>query len=78
MALVVLAALALRWRQLRRHDRSAEQAAEAEHLLTGTEGATALPRRWVTHFWAQRGSIAESRWAGWWRAADAGQRCVPV
>ena len=64
VALVVLAALALRWRQLRRHDRSAEQAAEAEHLLTGTEGATALPRRWVTLFWAQRGSIAESRWAG--------------
>ena len=32
--------------------------------MTGTEGATALPRRWVTLFWAQRGSIAESRWAG--------------
>ena len=60
----MLAVLALQWRRLRRRDRAAEQTAEAEHLLAGTQGPAALPRRWVTLFWAQKGSIAESRWAG--------------
>lgn len=64
LAAAVLAALALQWRRLRRRDRAAEQTAEAEHLLAGTQGPAALPRRWVTLFWAQKGSIAESRWAG--------------
>ncbi len=64
LALVVLGVLAFRWSRLRRRDRTAEQAAEAEHLLTATEGTADLPRRWVTLFWARRGSIAESRWAG--------------
>lgn len=64
VAAVVLGMLAWQWRRLRRRDRSAEQAAEAEHILAGTEDPTTLPRRWVTLFWAQRGSIAESRWAG--------------
>lgn len=64
VTILVLAVLFFQWRRLRRRDRSAEQAAEAEHLLAGSEGAAALPRRWVTLFWAQRGSIAESRWAG--------------
>lgn len=64
LAAAVLAALALQWRRLRRRDRAAEQTAEAEHLLAGTQGPAALPRRWVTRFWAQEGSIAESRWGG--------------
>ena len=64
LAAAVLAVLALQWRWLRRRDRAAEQTAEAEHLLAGTQGPAALPRRWVTLFWAQKGSIAESRWAG--------------
>ena len=64
LAAAVLTALALQWRRLRRRDRAAEQTAEAEHLLAGTQGPAALPRRWVTLFWAQKGSIAESRWAG--------------
>lgn len=64
LAAAVLAVLALQWRRLRRRDRAAEQTAEAEHLLAGTQGPAALPRRWVTLFWAQKGSIAESRWAG--------------
>jgi hypothetical protein len=38
--------------------------AEAEHLLAGAGEPNALPRRWVTLFWSQRSSIAESRWAG--------------
>lgn len=63
LAAVVLGALALYRLRLRRQDRVAEQEAEAEHLLAGDETA-ALPRRWVTLFWGQRGSIAESRWAG--------------
>ena len=45
-------------------DRAAEQEAEAEHLLAGAGEPNALPRRWVTLFWSQRSSIAESRWAG--------------
>lgn len=64
VAAVVLGGLALHGLRLRRHDRLAEKEAEAEHLLTGTESDTALPRRWVTLFWGQRSSIAESRWAG--------------
>lgn len=64
VAIVILAVLVWRWQRVRRRDRSAEQAAEAEHLLAGTEESNDLPRRWVTLFWAQRGSIAESRWAG--------------
>lgn len=64
LAAAVLAVLALQWRRLRRRDRAAEQTAEAEHLLAGTQGPAALPCRWVTLFWAQKGSIAESRWAG--------------
>lgn len=63
-AAVVLAVLAWQWRRLRRRDRTSEQEAEAEHLLGGTGEGAALPRRWVTLFWGQRGSIAESRWAG--------------
>lgn len=63
-AVVVLGILAWQRGRLRRRDRSTEQAAEAEHILAGTEDPTALPRRWVTLFWARRGSIAESRWAG--------------
>lgn len=67
VALVLLGALALNWLLLRRKERDAEQAAEAEHLLAGAadmDGKAALPKRWVTLFWARRGSIAESRWAG--------------
>ena len=61
---VVLVVLVWQWRRLRRRDRAAEQEAEAEHLLGGSGESAALPRRWVTLFWGQRGSIAESRWAG--------------
>lgn len=64
VAAAVLAVLALQWRRLRRRERAAEQAAEVEHLLTGTQEPGALPRRWVTLFWGRSGSIAESRWAG--------------
>lgn len=64
LAAVVVAILAWKWRRLRRRDRTAEQAAEAEHLLAGNADNDTLPRRWVTMFWGQRGSIAESRWAG--------------
>ena len=67
VAVVLLGALAINWLLLRRKERTAEQAAEAEHLLAnadGTENADTLPKRWVTLFWAQRGAIAESRWAG--------------
>ena len=52
------------WWAVRRRDRAAEQEAEAEHLLAGAGAPDALPRRWVTLFWSQRSSIAESRWAG--------------
>ena len=52
------------WWGVRRRDRAAEQEAEAEHLLAGAGEPNALPRRWVTLFWSQRSSIAESRWAG--------------
>ena len=52
------------WWGVRRRDRAAEQEAEAEHLLAGAGELNALPRRWVTLFWSQRSSIAESRWAG--------------
>ena len=51
------------WWGVRRRDRAAEQEAEAEHLLAGAGAPDALPRRWVTLFWSQRSSIAESRWA---------------
>ena len=67
IAAVLLGALTLNWLLLRRRERGAEQAAEAEHLLAGAaslDGTDALPKRWVTLFWAKRGSIAESRWAG--------------
>lgn len=65
--MVLLGALALNWLVLRRRERVSEQTAEAEHLLAGADsldGTGALPKRWVTLFWAARGSIAESRWAG--------------
>ena len=52
------------WWVVRRRDRAAEQEAEAAHLLAGAGAPAALPRRWVTLFWSQRSSIAESRWAG--------------
>ena len=81
---VVLALLYWQWRRLRHRDRAAEQEAEAEHLLGGTEPVGTLPRRWVTLFWGQRGSIAESRWAGMVESSlmlgsDAGQcdLCLP-
>lgn len=67
IAVVLLGALALNWLVLRRRERVSEQTAEAEHLLAGADsldGTGALPKRWVTLFWAARGSIAESRWAG--------------
>lgn len=64
LAAVLLAVLGWQWRRLQRRDRAAEQEAEVEHLLGGTETGQALPRRWVTLFWGQRGSIAESRWSG--------------
>lgn len=48
----------------RRKDRSAERAAEAEHLLAEQVGEGALPRRWVTLFIRSRRSIAENRWSG--------------
>ena len=32
--------------------------------MSGAGEPNALPRRWVTLFWSQRSSIAESRWAG--------------
>lgn len=64
LAIVILVILGFQWRRLRRRDRAAEQEAEAEHLLAGVTDDNALPRRWVTMFWGQRGSIAESRWAG--------------
>lgn len=67
VAVVLLGALALNWLMLRRRDRGAEQTAEAEHLLANAgslESPDTLPKRWVTLFWARRGSIAESRWAG--------------
>ena len=64
VGLLLLLLLALRVYTLRRREHTAEQAAEAEHLLTQAAAVEALPRRWVTLFWAGRGSIAESRWAG--------------
>jgi len=67
IAVVLLGALALNWLVLRRRERVSEQTAEAEHLLAGADSLDstgALPKRWVTLFWAARGSIAESRWAG--------------
>ena len=67
VAVVLLGVLAINWLMLRRKERTVEQAAEAEHLLAnagGTDGGDALPKRWVTLFWAERGAIAESRWAG--------------
>ena len=67
IAVVLLGALALNWLVLRRRERVSEQTAEAEHLLAGADsldGTGALPKRWVTLFWAARGPIAESRWAG--------------
>ncbi len=64
LAAVFLLALAGSWWALRRRDRAAEKEAEAEHLLAGAGEPDALPRRWVTLFWSQRTSIAESRWAG--------------
>lgn len=67
VAVVLLGVLMINWLMLRHKERIAEQAAEAEHLLAnadGTENTDNLPKRWVTLFWAQRGAIAESRWAG--------------
>ena len=63
-AAVLLLVLLGSWWGVRRRDRAAEQEAEAEHLLAGAGEPNALPRRWVTLFWSQRSSIAESRWAG--------------
>ena len=62
--LLLLLVLLGSWWGVRRRDRAAEQEAEAEHLLAGAGEPNALPRRWVTLFWSQRSSIAESRWAG--------------
>lgn len=64
IAAVLLLVLLGSWWSVRRRDRAAEQEAEAEHLLAGAGEPDALPRRWVTLFWSQRSSIAESRWAG--------------
>ena len=64
IAAVLLLVLLGSWWGVRRRDRAAEQEAEAEHLLAGAGEPDALPRRWVTLFWSQRSSIAESRWAG--------------
>ena len=64
IAAVLLLVLLGSWWGVRRRDRAAEQEAEAEHLLAGAGETNALPRRWVTLFWSQRSSIAESRWAG--------------
>lgn len=64
LAVVLLLVLFGSWQALRRRDRAAEKEAEAEHLLAGAGEPDALPRRWVTLFWSQRSSIAESRWAG--------------
>ena len=64
IAAVLLLVLLGSWWGVRRRDRAAEQEAEAEHLLAGAGEPNALPRRWVTLFWSQRSSIAESRWAG--------------
>ena len=63
-AAVLLLLLGGSWWAVRRRDRAAEKEAEAEHLLAGAGEQDALPRRWVTLFWSQRSSIAESRWAG--------------
>lgn len=64
LATVLLLTLFGSWYGVRRRDRAAEKEAEAEHLLAGAGEPDALPRRWVTLFWSQRPSIAESRWAG--------------
>ena len=64
LGIVLLLVLLGSWWGVRRRDRAAEQEAEAEHLLAGAGEPNALPRRWVTLFWSQRSSIAESRWAG--------------
>ena len=64
LAALLLLALGGSWWGVRRRDRAAEKEAEAEHLLAGAGEPDALPRRWVTLFWSQRGTIAESRWAG--------------
>ena len=64
LAALLLLALGGSWWAVRRRDRAAEKEAEAEHLLAGAGEPDALPRCWVTLFWSQRSSIAESRWAG--------------
>ncbi|WP_455501773.1 FHA domain-containing protein [Gemmiger sp.] len=64
LAALLLLVLGGSWQAVRRRDRAAEKEAEAEHLLAGAGEPDALPRRWVTLFWSQRSSIAESRWAG--------------
>lgn len=64
IAAALLLVLLASWWTVRRRDRAAEQEAEAEHLLAGAGEPDTLPRRWVTMFWSQRSSIAESRWAG--------------
>ena len=64
LATVLLLVLIVSWQTVRRRDRAAEKEAEAEHLLAGAGEPDTLPRRWVTLFWSQRSSIAESRWAG--------------
>lgn len=63
LAAVLLLALAGGNLYVRRRDRAAEQAAEAEHLLSAGRDA-ALPRRWVSLFLRARRSIAETRWSG--------------
>ena len=82
IAVVLLGALALNWLVLRRRERVSQQTAKAEHLLAGADsldGTGALPKRWVTLFWAARGSIAESRWAGIVESSlISGQRRRPV
>lgn len=64
LAALLLLALGGSWWAVRRRDRAAEKEAEAEHLLAGAGEPDSLPRRWVTLFWSERSSIAESRWAG--------------
>ena len=64
LAALLLLTLGGSWWMVRRRERTAEQTAEAEHLLAGADEPEALPRRWVTLFWSQRTAIAESRWAG--------------
>ena len=61
----LLLALAVRALLNARHERSAEKAAEVEHLLYGAESLTgdAAPHRWLTLFLRPPGAVAETRWS---------------